>query len=76
MGGRECIGGELVRFGGLGGVDNESGRRGLRSSSVCQFSSSALLRVGASRACGIEDMQDRKSERGHTEAPSPWEVFN
>lgn len=37
MGGRGCRGGELVRFGGWGGVGNESGKRGLRSSSICQL---------------------------------------
>jgi hypothetical protein len=35
MGEKGCRGGELVRFGGLGGVGNESGKRGLRSSSIC-----------------------------------------
>ena len=37
MGERGCRGGELIRFGGLDGVDNESGKRGLRSSSICQL---------------------------------------
>jgi hypothetical protein len=36
MGERGCRGDELVRFGGLGGVGNESGKRGLRSSSNYQ----------------------------------------
>lgn len=35
MGARACRGGELIRFGGLGGVGNESGKRGLHSSSTC-----------------------------------------
>jgi hypothetical protein len=37
MGEKGCRGGELIRFGGLGGVGNESGKRGLRSSSICQL---------------------------------------
>jgi hypothetical protein len=37
MGEKGCRGGELVRFGGLGGVGNESGKRALRSSSICQL---------------------------------------
>ena len=35
MGEKGCRGGELIRFGDLGGVGNGSGKRGLRSSSNC-----------------------------------------
>jgi hypothetical protein len=54
MGERGCRGGELVRFGGLGGVGNESGKRGLRSSSICKLQ---LERIFVRSSKHVEDIR-------------------